>query len=58
MTSDDQDPDDNGSREYEQSGMYPRHGKPFRLGALLLGLTAVIVMLALTSAVVDWILDY
>ncbi len=52
------DPNDSSSREYEQSGMYPRHGKPFRLGTLLLGLTAVIIMLALTSAVLDWILDY
>lgn len=45
-------------REYEQSGMYPRNGKPFRLGSLLIGLAVVILMLALASAVVDWVLDY
>ncbi|MDT8399384.1 MAG: hypothetical protein RQ899_12280 [Pseudomonadales bacterium] len=42
--------------EYEKSGLYPEHGKPFRLWALLGWLTLVIVILAGISALLNFIL--
>lgn len=44
------------NREYEKSGLYPKNGKPFRLWALLGGLTLVIAMLAGVSALLNFIL--
>jgi hypothetical protein len=43
-------------REYEKSGMYPAEGKAFRLWALLGWLTGVIAVLAVISAVLNFIL--
>lgn len=50
------DSEEQQKREYEQSGMYPKDGKPFRLVALLLGLTGVVVFLAVSAAVLNFIL--
>jgi hypothetical protein len=44
------------AREYEKSGLYPKEGKPFRLVALLLSLTGVIVFLAVSALVLNLIL--
>jgi hypothetical protein len=43
-------------RAYEQSGLYPVRGKPFRLWALLGWLTLLIVALAGVSAMLNFIL--
>ena len=40
-------------RAYEQSGCYPAEGKPFRLWALLGGLTLVIIGLAVAAALLN-----
>jgi hypothetical protein len=40
-------------REYEQSGLYPKHGKPFRIWALLGGLMLVILALAGVAALIN-----
>lgn len=40
-------------RAYEQSGLYPADGKPFRLWALLGWLTLVIVGLAVAAALLN-----
>jgi len=45
-------------REYEQSGLYPKNGKPFRVIALLGVIFAVIVALAGISALVDMLIAY
>lgn len=42
-----------GKRAYEQSGLYPSGGKPFRLWALLGFLTLVIVGLAAAAAILN-----
>jgi hypothetical protein len=42
-------------REYEKSGLYPANGKPFRLWALLGWLTALIVVLAAVSALLNFL---
>jgi hypothetical protein len=45
------------TREYEQSGLYPANGKPFRLWALLGGLTLVILALAGVAMLLNfWLL--
>lgn len=45
------------SREYEQSGLYPANGKPFRLWALLGWLTLLIAALAGVAALLNfWLL--
>lgn len=44
------------AREYEQSGLYPATGKPFRLWALLGWLTLLIVVLAGVSAMLNFLL--
>lgn len=51
-TEQDKDPE----REYEKSGLYPKEGKPFRLVALLTGLTIVIIFLAASAAILNFIL--
>lgn len=43
-------------REYEQSGLYPKEGKAFRIVALISSLVGVIVFLILASLVLDRIL--
>lgn len=44
-------------REYEQSGLYPADGKPFRLWALLGGLMLVIFALAGVAVLINlWLL--
>jgi hypothetical protein len=45
-------------REYEQSGLYPKNGKPFRVIGLLGVIFAVIVALAGISALVDMLIAY
>jgi hypothetical protein len=50
------DTDKQADREYEKSGMYPKEGKPFRLVALLLGLTGVVIFLAVSAALLNFIL--
>lgn len=45
-------------REYEKSGLYPKHGKPFRVLALLGVIAGVIAALALISAGIDFFIDY
>jgi len=53
----DKDPKKTGTpREYEQSGLYPAAGKPFRLWALLGWLTLLIVVLAGVSAMLNFLL--
>lgn len=47
---------DSGQRQYEKSGLYPKEDKPFRLLALLLGLTAVVIFLATAAAVLNFVL--
>lgn len=44
------------AREYEQSGLYPATGKPFRLWALLGWLTLLIIVLAGVSAMLNFLL--
>jgi hypothetical protein len=43
-------------REYEPSGLYPKEGKPFRLVALLLGLSGVVIFLAAAAAILNFVL--
>jgi len=43
-------------REYESSGLYPKEGKPFRLVALLLGLSGVVIFLAVAAAILNFVL--
>ena len=43
-------------REYEQSGMYPENGKPFRMFALLGWLAGIVVFMLVAAAVLDLIL--
>lgn len=43
-------------REYEPSGLYPKEGKPFRLVALLLTLTGVVILLAVAAAILNFVL--
>lgn len=43
-------------REYEKSGCYPKQGRPFRLWALLGGLTLVVGLLALVSVLLNFLL--
>ncbi|MFN0003172.1 MAG: hypothetical protein ACKVOF_10285 [Pseudohongiellaceae bacterium] len=43
-------------REYEKSGLYPAHGKPFRLWALLIWLTLLIAALAGVSILLNILL--
>lgn len=40
-------------RRYEQSGLYPENGKPFRLWALLGALLVVIALLAGVAALIN-----
>jgi hypothetical protein len=49
-------PDAPAPREYEQSGLYPAQGKPFRLWALLGWLSLLIVVLAGVSALLNILL--
>ena len=49
-------PGKDAEREYEKSGLYPKDGKPFRIIALLVGLSAVIAALAVVAAVLDFLL--
>ena len=55
-TAENNTPADSTQRQYEKSGLYPKEGKPFRLLALLLGLTAVIIFLATAAAVLNFVL--
>lgn len=50
------DHEDTHERQYEESGLYPREGKSFRLIALLACLIGIITFLALSSIVLDRIL--
>ena len=44
-------------RKFEQSGLYPENGKPFRLWALLGWLTLLIAVLAGVAALLNiWLL--
>ena len=43
-------------RQYEKSGLYPEHGKPFRIWALFGGLSLVIGLLAGIAALLNFIL--
>jgi hypothetical protein len=43
-------------REYEQSGFYPKEGKPFRIWALLAWLAGTVVVLAAASAILNFLL--
>lgn len=45
-------------REYERSGMYPKEGKQFRILALLGWLAVVVVFIAATAALLDYMLIY
>lgn len=45
-------------REYERSGMYPKEGKQFRILALLGWLAGVVVLIATTAALLDYLLIY
>ncbi len=47
---------DTPEREYEQSGLYPKEGKPFRVIALLSSLIGVVVLLAVAAIILDRIL--
>jgi hypothetical protein len=40
-------------REYEQSGLYPEHEKPFRVWALLGWLAGIVAVLAGAAALLD-----
>lgn len=44
------------ARQYEQSGLYPENGKPFRLWALLGWLTLLIIALAGVAALLNFLL--
>jgi hypothetical protein len=52
MKNEDKSPE----REYEASGLYPEEGKPFRLVALMAGLTGVVVFLAAAAAILNFVL--
>ena len=43
-------------REYEQSGLYPENGKPFRIFALLGWLAGIVVFMLVAAAVLDMLL--
>ena len=43
-------------REYDTSGIYPAEGKPFRLWGLLFWNMVVIVVIAVISAILNWVL--
>ena len=43
-------------REYEKSGFYPKEGKAFRIWALLAWLTGVMVFVAGSAALLNFIL--
>jgi hypothetical protein len=43
-------------REYEQSGLYPKDGKPFRLWALLGGLILLVLALAGVAVLLNLLL--
>jgi hypothetical protein len=43
-------------REYERSGLYPENGKAFRIWALLAWLGGTVVVLALVSAALNYLL--
>lgn len=43
------------AREYEKSGLYPENGKPFRVFALLGWLAAVVVLMAVAAAILDFL---
>tara|TARA_R110000824_G_scaffold318073_1_gene505181 strand:- start:619 stop:783 length:165 start_codon:yes stop_codon:yes gene_type:complete len=43
-------------REYDRSGFYPENGKSFRIWALLAWLSGTIIVLALVSALLNFIL--
>jgi len=43
-------------RQYERSGCYPEHGRPFRIWALVGALTLVVILLAATAWVLNLIL--
>jgi hypothetical protein len=45
-----------GTRKYEESGLYPENGKPFRLWALLGWLTLLIIALAGVAALLNFLL--
>ena len=47
---------DKPEREYEQSGLYPENGKPFRVFALLGWLAGVVVFMAVAATILDLIL--
>jgi hypothetical protein len=47
---------DSKPREYDTTGIYPAEGKPFRLWALLFWNVAVIVVIAIASALLNYIL--
>ncbi|MEX1196779.1 MAG: hypothetical protein WEB57_02810 [Pseudohongiellaceae bacterium] len=51
-------PDTEQKREYEQSGLYPKQGKSFRILGLLGVLLLVILFMAGAAAIVDWLVDY
>lgn len=46
------------NREYEQSGLYPKKGKPFRVVALLGVLAVVILLMMGAAALIDLLIDY
>jgi hypothetical protein len=41
-------------RAYEQSGMYPKQTKPFRIWALLGCLSVTMLLLAVSAALINW----
>ena len=49
-------PPDPTSREYDTSGFYPAEGKPFRIWGLLFWNIVVIVIVAVASAVLNFVL--
>lgn len=58
MTRNEQDKDNKSQREYETTGLYVKHGKSFRVLALLGVIVAVIIGLAGLSALIDILVDY
>ena len=48
--------DEQSERQYDRSGFYPGEGKAFRIWALLGWLTAVVVLLAGVSALLNFVL--
>jgi hypothetical protein len=45
------------ARQYDRSGLYPKEGKPFRIWALLGWNIAIIVLIAIASALLNiWLL--